>query len=119
MESMSQKTNVPPTFPTFEEAREVNPNLDQASYGFSLFMNAPKSDEYYRLEKKFERRSVQPLHEIKRIQTWTIRLDCYQLGKLLQHSSPLVRRKALQTTKTFIEELQKLIEAHAQASSEA
>jgi len=44
-----------------EEARRINPNLDQASYGLNMFMRAPKSETYLALERHMKRRDVQPL----------------------------------------------------------
>lgn len=94
---------------SFQEARAINPELDEASYGLRVFLDAPKSEEYLALERQQNRRMAQPLGTL-RSQKWTALSSLAMVGRKLSHTGPKVQSYARETLEEIVSHAQRLLD---------
>ncbi len=99
------------TFPTYEEAKAKNPNLDLGSYGLhALIYEQNTNPEALAYAAKHERSMAQPSTTIRSMAI-TMDTGIFLADELMRHSSPLVRSKTRKEIKSAIEALTLLLKA--------
>ena len=97
--------------PTFEQVKELHPNLDPADYGMGVFRIAVKNDpKCQAIKATWERRAAQPSTKIKTMKR-LLDTGIFEAENMLQHHSPLVKAKARKEVQDAIDALTALLKA--------
>ena len=98
-------------FPTYEEAKTKNPNLDLGSYGLhALEFDVATDPKCQKIKAQWERSSAQPASKIKNLR-FVMNIALFTAQPLVEHLSPLVRAKAKKEVQDAIDALTALLKA--------